>query len=73
MKMKTVWWAVGAFAAYEVIAWKVNTSRIVAGNASLLPFDFLGQALGYPGAPQPLITSATTVVGQAALPAPIGG
>lgn len=57
--MRTFWWVLGGFVAYEVIAWKVNDSRIVAARKTSggqpfsynpMPFDLIGKYVGYPGA-----------------------
>jgi hypothetical protein len=49
-----LWWAVGGFVVYEVVAWKVNDSRIAAsrggGSYTPMPFDLIGKYIGYPKA-----------------------
>lgn len=53
------WWAIGGFIVYEVVAWKVNDSRIVAAQKASggqpytynpMPLDLIGKYFGYPGA-----------------------
>lgn len=59
-------WGLIGFAVYEVIAWKVNESRMKGSvnnpaGVALLPFDLLGRFVGYPGAGLGPYTPATRV------------
>jgi hypothetical protein len=47
MRKKTVVYVVGGFAAYQVIAYAMNSSAVKQGQAPTMPLDFLGKILGY--------------------------